>query len=177
LETRSDGAIVELLVQSSVEPRVSSLPAGFLVADETAASSTSLDPLLARLQSGAVFRFRLRANPTRKIDTKSGPDGARRNGKRVPLRDEDGRASWLRRHLETAGMQLAADDDGNFWLRQRPDGLARGRRKGTATLTHEGYVFEGVVTVVQPEPARQAVIAGIGPARAYGFGLLSLAPL
>ena len=93
------------------------------------------------------------------------------------MRDDDGRASWLRRHIEAAGMQIAADHDGNLWLRQRPDALARGHRKGTALLAHEGHVFEGVVTIVEPTQARQAVIAGIGPAKAYGFGLLSLAPL
>ena len=177
LESPQGGNVLELIVQSSAEPRPSALSPGFLAADETSVSVASLDALFDRFQIGAAFRFRLRANPTRKIDTKSGVAGVRRNGRRVPIRGDGERIAWLRRHLEAAGMRLAQDLDGNLWFRQRPDGPASGYRKATGLLTHEGHVVEGVLVIVEPTLARRAVITGIGPARAYGFGLLSLAPL
>lgn len=177
LESRDDGATLDLLVQSRTEPDLRAIPSELLVIAHDSVSTTSLEPLLARLTPGVSFRFRLRANPTRKIDTKSGADCGRRNGTRVPVRGEDGRAVWLQRRLEVAGMRLAEDEDGNPWLRQRPDGVAHGHRRRTALLSHDGYVFEGVLSIVEPLTARAAFTAGIGPAKAYGFGLLSLAPL
>jgi len=94
LDSSDGGAVLQLLVQSKARPDATKLPAGFLdpAAGADAVSSTDLAPVLAAIQPGARFRFRLRANPTRKIDTKTGPDGKRRNGKRVPVRGEDGRA-------------------------------------------------------------------------------------
>lgn len=177
LENRDEGATLELLVQSRTEPNVRGVVPELLASTDTSISTTSLEPLLARLMPDVAFRFRLRANPTRKIDTKSGADGGRRNGTRVPVRGDDERASWLQRRLQAAGMRLVEDDAGNPWLRQRPDGVARGHRKGSALLSHDGHIFEGVLSVVEPLTARAAIIAGIGPAKAYGFGLLSLAPL
>lgn len=37
--------------------------------------------------------------------------------------------------------------------------------------------FDGVLTVTDPDTFRQTVAAGIGPAKAFGFGLLSVAPV
>ncbi len=170
------GEQLDLLVQSREKPDVSKLPEGFLRAEEGAASTAPLDGLVACVQPGAILRFRLRANPTRRIDTKSAPDGSKRNGKRVPLRDPALRAAWITRKLAEAGFTLKADEDGLPWLREREDGLQRGTRQA-AKITHEGVVFDGVVSVVDPERARAALADGIGPAKAYGFGLLSLAPL
>jgi CRISPR system Cascade subunit CasE len=37
--------------------------------------------------------------------------------------------------------------------------------------------FEGILEVTDPEEFAAAVTAGIGPAKAFGFGLLSVARL
>jgi len=37
-------------------------------------------------------------------------------------------------------------------------------------------LFEGVLLCTDPDKLRQAIINGIGPAKAFGFGLLSIAP-
>lgn len=159
-----------LLVQSRERPDVARLPVGFLDPDagQDAASSTDLAPVIDAIHVGARFRFRLRANPTRKIDTKSSPDGKRRNGKRVPVRGEEGKLSWLTRHFEACGIKLPGP------CQVRPDGKSVGRLRGS-TRTHEAHIFEGVLEVADTERARHALEAGIGPAKAYGFGLLSLA--
>ena len=44
-------------------------------------------------------------------------------------------------------------------------------------ITFEGVTFEGLLRVTDPVAFRQAVEFGIGPARAYGFGLLSFRPM
>lgn len=165
---------VALLLQSREAPALERLPEHFLDprAGADASATTDLAPLMARLTMGSELRFRLRANPTRRIDTKSAPDGTRRNGRRVPLRTPEARLAWLQRKLTSAGFALVG---GEGTCLVRPDGLQRGKR-GDARLTHEGVVYEGNITVVDATLARAALEHGIGPAKAYGFGLLSLSP-
>jgi len=170
LDSSDGGAVLQLLVQSKARPDATKLPAGFLdpAAGADAVSSTDLAPVLAAIQPGARFRFRLRANPTRKIDTKTGPDGKRRNGKRVPVRGEDGRLQWLTSRLAANGLRLTGP------CTQRPEGRTTANSAGSLR-THEAHTFDGVVEVADPALAEKAFVAGVGPAKAYGFGLLSLA--
>jgi CRISPR system Cascade subunit CasE len=159
-----------LLVQSREPPDCARLPQGFLdpALGPDAFATRALAPVLAAIEAGTHFRFRLRANTTRRIDTKSGPDGTRRQGRRVPVRGDDGRQSWLESRLGAHGFRLVGPSE------QRAEGKTTGRGGGT-TRTHEGCLFDGIIEVVDAELARRAVTDGIGPAKAYGFGLLSLA--
>jgi CRISPR system Cascade subunit CasE len=174
LEVSEREGLVRLLVQADVVADPSCWPAGFLDprAGADATAMTPLEPLLARVVEGETFRLRLRANPTRRIDTKSAPDGTRRHGRRVPLRGDEARAAWIIRKLEAAGFRPL---DGAH-LRQQSEGTAHGRR-AAGHITHEAHVFDGGVVVADAERARRALRDGIGPAKAYGFGMLSLAPL
>lgn len=176
LEVSERLGTIQLLVQSTDAPDVTKLPEHFLDpgAGADAASTTSLAPLLDGVAAGERLRFRLRANPTRKIDTKSGPDGARRNGRRVPVRGDEARLAWLARKLETAGLRLVPAEEGGPLAVQRPEGLSRAHR-GKAVATHDAHVFDGFVVAIDVERLRAAVRDGIGPGKAYGFGLLSLA--
>jgi CRISPR system Cascade subunit CasE len=170
LELVGDGRRVVLLVQSREQPDSARWVPDVLdpLAGGDAASTTSLAPVLASLVEGQTLRFRLRANPTRKIDTKTREDGKRRNGRRVPVRGDDLRTAWLTRQLAAHGMNVLEG------FRQRPDGTQRGR-VGKSTRTHEAHFFDGLVEIVDAALARAAVEQGIGPAKAYGFGLLSIA--
>jgi CRISPR system Cascade subunit CasE len=170
LERSEHGDALVLLVQSTEPPEVGRLPKDFLDPwlGADASVSTDLGPVLAAIVPGAILRFRLRANATRKIDTKSSPDGKRRNGRRVPVRGEEERERWIASRLERHGFELQGS------CLQRPDGRSVGR-SDRGTRTHEAHVFEGVVRVTDSERARAALASGIGPAKAYGFGLLSLA--
>jgi CRISPR system Cascade subunit CasE len=174
LEVAERQGTITLLVQSRDAPDATRLPDAFLDphAGADAASSTPLAPLLDALAPGARYRFRLRANPTRKIDTKSGPDGTRRNGRRVPVRGDEERLAWLGRKLAAAGLAVVTESV----VRQAPQGVTRGRREA-GVATHDAHVFEGVVDVVDAALAREAINRGIGSGKAYGFGLLSLARL
>ena len=81
-------------MQSQVRPEWA-LPKGYLVEEHGELENPACKPVddfYAALTEGMTLRFRLRANPTRRIETKSGTDGQRRNGKRVELRGEE---QWL----------------------------------------------------------------------------------
>lgn len=187
LDRQRDGRLL-LLVQSNEKPSWHRLPTGVLtrpdVMDEAFDNPAvkELDAQLAGVQEGQILRFRLRANPTKKVDTKTGADGKRRNGRRVALTSEADRLAWLRRKAEQHGFELGAvEQSGNV-----PDviDVGEGRSVGARQNAPEGHgrvtfgscVFEGTLRVRQLTEFKQALVSGIGSGKAFGFGLLSVAP-
>ena len=75
-----------IVVQSGVEP---DWGYAFHNARHLPAAPWEVKQFHHRFAEGQHLRFRLVANPTRKIDTKSGPDGRRRHGRRVPVRIDE----------------------------------------------------------------------------------------
>jgi CRISPR system Cascade subunit CasE len=166
-----------LLVQSRTRPDFGALPGDYFLdvatdLDLAAAgvlenpSVRSVDEERQRISTGDRFAFRVHANTTRKIDTKSGPDGARRNGRRVPVRGDEARIAWLERHAVRAGFAIT---DVRCMELARRSGT-----RGTGRLTFGGARFDGTLTVTDPESFRIALGTGIGPGKAFGFGLLSI---
>ncbi len=180
-----------VLVQSSERPDWSRLPAQYLrehEADNPACKSVG--DKYAGLKAGMRLRFRLRANPTRKIETKTLADGKRRNGKRVELRDEAEQAAWLERKAPQHGFRLcivrSIDEDKRTGLRKSQDEVANNggdvassgedKRVRPPRLTFASVLFEGELIVTDKKLFVAALEGGIGTGKAYGFGLLSLAP-
>lgn len=172
-----------LLVQSAVEPDWSLLLPDYLVGGDKGPNPavTSLDAFFNALQAGEVLRFRLRANPTKKVDTRSGPNGERRNGRRIKLKTDVDQIQWLDRKAVDGGfavVSVRADADVSA-VEVQDEGQLRGRRKhadGPARrLTFGTVLFDGHLRVTDPDQLRRTVAAGIGSGKAYGFGLLSLA--
>ncbi|MCP4644356.1 MAG: type I-E CRISPR-associated protein Cas6/Cse3/CasE, partial [bacterium] len=56
-----------------------------------------------------------------------------------------------------------------------PDFVAK-RSAEKKTMTFGSVRFEGRLRVTEPEQFREILAAGMGSAKAYGFGLLSVAP-
>lgn len=150
----------EMLVQSAVEPMWDQLPEGYLLRHE----SKNIGRFFAGIEASSKFQFRLLANPSRKV-ADGGP-----NSRRKALLDEDSQRDWLRRRAEAAGFGLPAEH-GVRVDRHRP--LGRGG-KGRPGLHVRPVLFEGVLEVLNVDLFRPALAAGIGPAKAYGCGLLSL---
>jgi CRISPR system Cascade subunit CasE len=176
LEVDPRGGALLLYVQSATDPNWSHLPAGFLVTLEDYGNPHVRDLLeLDLICPDKAARFRLRANPTRKIGTKS-VDGRRRNGRRVPHRDDERCIEWLVRKGNHHGFEMMRDSQGLPKVTLVREPARRGRREGAA-MTFEGVRFDGMLRIVDADAFRAAVISGIGPAKAFGFGLLSFAPV
>ena len=109
---------------------------------------------------GEVLRFRLRANPT-----------VKRLGKRYALQGEKGKMDWLARKLEESGAELVqAVVTHEMWIQARKPG------QGTGTVvTLHAVLYDGYLRVREPERLKLAVAWGLGPAKGFGMGLLSLA--
>lgn len=160
-----------VLVQSRVEPDWAPLAARGLID----AATRSFDPAAFGLRAGRRLRFRLEANPTRKV-VRFDDDGARLGqGRRVELRTDEARLEWLVRHGERHGFALdqvhGVVPDVRVSLVPRRHG-----RRGRGRVALQPVRFEGHLRVVDPLALAEAVGHGIGPGKAYGCGLLSLAP-
>lgn len=185
VDTERRTGLISVLVQSAVEPNWSRLTADYLaeVGSENPACK-GIDEALSSIQAGARLAFRLRANPTRRVSTRNERDGARWHGRRVELRGEEEQVGWLRRKSEAHGFRLLCvsthTDLPN--VSARPEAKLLGWRKGedsehVARLGFGSVLFEGELEVTEAQLFRSAVEGGIGPGKAYGFGLLSLARL
>lgn len=168
-DDRRSGRLL-LYVQSHIKPDWSILSKGYLadMGMENPAVK-EIDPAYAKIGEGRRLRFRLRANPTRKIDTKSGPDGQRNNGRRVPLHGPEAQVAWLARQGTRCGFELVRATIASAGAAERIHGHASGR-------TFQGVMFEGQLVVRDPARFRASLVGGIGPGKAYGFGLLSVGP-
>jgi CRISPR system Cascade subunit CasE len=113
------------------------------------------------------YRFSLVANPTRKVKSEKNP----KNGRRVPLVSREDLLNWLVRKGEQHGFTFDPAPT-KTTPRPRQPFLKKG-----AVGTHTATEFSGVLTVANPELFQRAALHGIGSAKAFGFGLLCLAPL
>ncbi len=177
LETDPRTGRLILLVQSREEPNWSALPPRYLQPGHALSNPAckSVAGIYASIGAGMQLAFRLRANPTRKVDTKSAPGGQRRNGRRVSLvldDDPDSRLrEWLDRKAAAGGFRVV-----NAEIRSEgPDSKSTGSHPA-GPLTLRAVWFSGLLLVTDPDLFRSTLAAGIGPGKAYGFGLLSVAP-
>lgn len=168
---------IDILLQSTEQPDWSRLPDGYL--RESATPAKRVDPLYAAITAGQHLLFRLRANPTRRISDRNTTQGERWRGKRVELRREEDQYAWLRRKGEQSGFIPLA-------LRAHPAlpdvrATAIGAhvigRHPAGRLTLASVTFEGRLRVTDPDAFRQALWQGVGSGKAFGFGLLSIAPI
>jgi CRISPR system Cascade subunit CasE len=171
-----------LVVQSAVEPRWDGLPPEYLLPRENNPACKPVARLYAGLGSGVRLRFRLRANPTKRLNV-AHPGGRLGPGKRVDIRREEEQLAWLARKGQQGGFTLcrarAYPDITN--VRSVPSQAIGDRRGGPSPqkprLVFGAVTFDGVLEITDAEAFRRTLTVGIGSGKAYGFGLLSIAPL
>lgn len=124
-------------------------------------------PMPQNIAAGARLRFRLRANPVKAIkDSKRLDKNGEAKSIRVPLIHEEEQLKWLLRKF--AGV--AELETARVW--QEPALFFRKQDMGGKI---QPVCFEGVLTVLDNQALFELLRQGIGPAKAMGCGLLSLA--
>lgn len=130
--------------------------------------------LLNRLETGQRWAFRLTANPVRTARGPGQKPGERsRTVREVTAKQQ---TEWLLRKAEGNGFTVPPGKTGepNMMLKEREQ--LRFQRAGSKQpVSLSIATFEGVLEVKEPEAMRRAMTAGIGRAKAYGCGLLTLA--
>ncbi|SOE31852.1 type I-E CRISPR-associated protein Cas6/Cse3/CasE [Streptomyces sp. OK228] len=155
-----------ILLQSTHEPDLTRLP------DSYGQSVTRpLDPLLDALKPGLTIRYRCTASPVRKPGATtralySLPAVVPLNG---PAADE-----WWTRQADAAGLKPLT-------LHPHPLDAAQGVRTNNGSsekqrIRHNRTRFDGSAAITDPDLLRQKITEGIGRGKAYGCGLLSIAP-
>lgn len=127
-------------------------------------------PFLDKLSIGDRWAFRLRGNPVH-----NGPAADEHSrGKRLAHVTASQQTEWFLRQATRRGFSVV---DGSA---AAPDLLLSDRRtvrfdrRGRA-VTLSTALFEGTLVVEDPDVLRAALVDGIGPAKSYGCGLMTLA--
>jgi CRISPR system Cascade subunit CasE len=140
---------------------------GYLLA--IAEPNPAVKPFDLNLAMGQSFIFRLRANPTKRLGR-----GAEKNAsKRIGRHTEDEQFAWLARKGEQHGfrvLQAQVSRDGKI---ENEKAIERDGKEHKLELL--SVRFDGVLQVTDPDKLIQALQTGIGSAKGFGFGLLSLA--
>ena len=129
-------------------------------------------PLLDALKKGEQWAFRLTANPA--ISKRKTPDAVR--SQRFGHVTVAQQTEWLLSRAERHGftVPLGVEDEPDVAV-QRRHTLNFTRQAKTVTVNTA--VFEGRLEITDPDLLRTSLIQGIGPAKGYGCGLLTLAPV
>lgn len=161
----------QIYIQSAIPPDWSTLPGDYL-SPPTGMPNPRIkrvDNVYDSIKTGRMLRFRLKANPTKKIETKTDANGIKRNGRRVPLSRTEEQISWLIRKAGQCGFALHK-------VAVAASGSAQVVKSNKLNLTFQGVIYEGMLEVTDAMKFGSALRKGIGPGKAYGFGLLSVAP-
>lgn len=139
-------------------------------------------PLLDGLETGQVWEFRLTANPVH--NARTGKDERGKRFAHVTAAQQEG---WLKKRAEKIGVAFdvgvaqpnpdeAAEGNSPVSFRVNERRLMKFRKRDNSVTIRKAR-FDGVLRVTDPQLLRDALTNGVGPAKAYGCGLLTLVPV
>lgn len=173
---RKRGGFVQY-VQSLGKPDWSRLPGDYLTEP---AQVRSLQPVLDAIGPGRRLAFLLVANPVRSVARPlDRPQvGMWTRGVKVALRDPQEQLEWLIRKGERHGFVIPATSRGRPHAVPSPCRTLTGQKRAgeRGPLTIESVRFEGHLIVTDAATFMDVLRTGIGRGKAYGCGLMSLAP-
>lgn len=191
-----------LYVLTETRPDWSALveQAGWPGADGEHAAVAEYTPLLAQVAAGRRFAFRLTANPVQNVPAPQRPTeiqqakldrGKPRRSFRIGHSTAAHQLAWFLDRSEQWGFTVPESRTDPSCL-EAADGevptparevriTARQRRsfdkkKSQHPVVLRTVTFEGLLEVTDPVLLTERLLGGIGPAKAYGCGLLTLAP-
>ncbi len=117
-----------------------------------------------------VFRFRLRANPTKSL---ARGEGIR--GQRKAILGTAEAETWLIRQGEKHGFSCNLSnlvEEGAVILKKKSP---TNRKKGYPAMRFNSVLFEGMLRIRNPKKMAEVFEKGLGRGKGFGFGLISLA--
>lgn len=150
---------IRLYVLSGDQPDWSHLSPGF----QSVGEPKDLSDMEASFILGGHYVFDLLANPCKKVVREG------KNSNRVFLSSRDDRAAWLARKAADNGFKIV-------WVREEGQLRSVARPGGDDVIEQTGVYFRGELLVTDAERFREGFRAGIGPGKAFGFGMLMLFP-
>ena len=191
--TLSQGPALSLYISSPVAPD----PAGLV---EQAGYETqggvvvkNYDGFLHKLKAGQDWGFRITVNP---VYRRAGQVNSRNRKKILGHITVDQQTRWFLDRVETHGFEILKsaqaggdlpvleDESGNRFdgenlvvslVDRRLERFSRGSGKEKVQVTLQLATFQGILRVKNPAALCSALINGIGRAKGYGAGLMTLA--
>lgn len=160
LDVDRRSGLSSVLVQSTHPPRWERIterwPDYFALRDAGGDAMRTRELPALQFVAGQCFNFRLRANPT-----------VKRDGKRHGLVTEEEQSKWLLRKGGDHGFRVL-----NVRVTSEPP---RESREQGRSMKFVSVLYEGQLSVTDPDKFAAAWREGIGSAKGFGFGLLSIA--
>lgn len=114
------------------------------------------------MEAGQLWGFDLVASPSKKVVTPG-----QKNSQRRILRQPEERQEWLeRKALQNGFSILQITEQGQVHT------SGRHREDKGGTMYHDAYHYQGVLQIRDVDAFRKALQVGIGPGKAYGFGMM-----
>ena len=133
---------------------------------KSSAETKVYDVLLNKITDNSVWRFRMVANPTHSIKTKSG------RGKVMAHVTPEHQMEWLKTKAAANGFELVEDNCfalANEWKNFYKNAGGKDMRVRLMLVS-----YEGILRVTDVDAFRNALISGIGRGKAYGAGMLTI---
>lgn len=164
---------ISLFIASPTEPDLSHIveQAGWQTGDMW--KTLNYGGFLDRIESTQRWAFRLRANPVR---SGKHPDSSWSDTKPIAHVTAKQQLGWLLDRAGKAGFSIPDGPHGEAAL-QIIERSTLKFRKGGHTVTIATATYDGVLEVTDPDVLRHTLSFGLGRAKAYGCGLMTLAPL
>jgi CRISPR system Cascade subunit CasE len=151
-------------------------------------------PLLRQLAKGREFAFRVTANPVQHVPAKTpkaGSSEGKGRSQRMGHRTATHQLRWFLERSERWGFRIPSARLGeagavgeeilDLRIRQRQrlsfHKRAEDAKKNRKPVVLHLATFEGRLEITDTEVFGRTLLEGLGPAKAYGCGLLTLAPL
>lgn len=146
-----------MYVQSASEPKWERIETNGFSCDKM----QDISMLQTVLRQDQVLRFSLLACPTKKVKSEG------KNSRRVLLRSWAERSEWLCRQAEKNGFSLLEVHEAG-----KESIISCSKDRDEFVIA--GVPFEGVLRITDVEAFYKGLKHGIGPEKAYGFGLLMI---
>ncbi|MEC4019752.1 type I-E CRISPR-associated protein Cas6/Cse3/CasE [Streptomyces sp. H27-D2] len=186
---RDHQAETKLFIVSPTRPDLTHLveQAGWPTLDTPGWATFAYGEFLDALSVGDTWGFRLTANPVHNIRKPTDKEGDRT--KRTAHRTPHHQLRWLLERQEKAGFEVTRKpvdrqlteygDEHELIVRdQLPLQFRRPPEKHAKQDVHITRVtFDGRLRIADPVVFRQTLTHGLGKAKAYGCGLMTLAPI
>lgn len=162
LEVNRREPVLAILVQSSVLPDWYDLSSkNYLL------FPAEIKQFNFHFQPEQILRFRLTANPTKRLKNDGKTDGAR-----VGLLREEDQIKWLDRKGNLGGFSVLEVSASKI---VNPDGIKEMNGKKHHIRCTQ-VCFNGLLRITDTVKFQQVCISGIGSGKSFGCGLLSIAP-
>jgi len=151
-----------LLIVSQMRPDIKQLEAYGV---PNTGQCKNYDPFLQSLTDGQRVSFRLTANPVRAVKQDE------QRGKVYPHITAEKQLEYLGKRAEKLGFSLL-DNDYRIVQRDFPEL----KKKDGKNVKLARAIYEGNLTIENPEIFRNTLTEGVGKEKAYGFGMMTVVP-